>query len=94
MEQALYEATADTLLRRLHRVDSDIGCVMVIGHNPAVQDLAMSLVDAGDPDIRAQLAAKFPTAAAATLTPDGAWSDLGVGTVRLDHFFMPRRRTA
>jgi phosphohistidine phosphatase len=92
MEQALYEATADTLLGRLQRVDSDIGCAMVIGHNPAVQDLAMLLVNAGDPDMRAQLSAKLPTAAAVTLSLDGAWADLGAGTVRLDDLFMPRPR--
>jgi len=94
MEQAFYEATADTLLGRLQRVDSDIGCAMVIGHNPAVQDLAMLLVDAGDPDMRTQLAAKFPTAAAVTLSLDGAWADLGAGTVRLDVLFMPRPRAS
>lgn len=90
MEQALYEATVDTLLGRLHRVDSDIGCAIVIGHNPALQDLAMLLVDAGDPDMRAQVASKFPTAAAVTLALDGTWADLGAGTVRLDDLFMPR----
>ena len=90
MEQAVYDATADTLLGRLQRVDSDVGCAMVIGHNPAVQDLAMLLVGAGDPDMRAQLAAKLPTAAAVTLSIDGPWADLGVGTARLDDLFMPR----
>ena len=90
MEPTLYEATADTLLGRLQRVDSDIGCAMVIGHNPAVQDLALLLVGAGDPELRALLAAKLPTAAAVTLSLDGPWADLGAGTVRLDDLFTPR----
>lgn len=90
LERAVYDASAKTLLRRLHLVDSGIGSAMVIGHNPAVQDLAMLLADAGDPDIRAQLAAKLPTGAAVTLSFDGVWAALGPGTARLDDLFMPR----
>ncbi len=89
-ERALYEASADTLLERLRRVDSDIGCAMVIGHNPAVQELATMLVGAGDPDKRARLEAKLPTGAMVTLSFDGAWNDLGAGMARLDDLFMPR----
>lgn len=76
-EQAVYGASAHTVLGRLQLLDSDIGCALVIGHNPAIQDLAMFLAGAGDPDMRARLSAKLPTGAAVTLSFDGAWSDLG-----------------
>jgi phosphohistidine phosphatase len=89
-EQAVYEASADTLLDRLQLIDGDIGCAMVIGHNPALQDLALFLVGAGDPDMRAQLSAKLPTGAAVTLSFEGSWRELGAGTARLDDLFMPR----
>lgn len=89
-EQAVYVASADTLLGRLQLIDGDIGCALVIGHNPAVQDLALSLVGAGDPDMRAQLSAKLPTGAAVTLSFDRAWGDVWAGTVRLDDLFVPR----
>jgi phosphohistidine phosphatase len=89
-EQAVYEASADTLLDRLQLIDGDIGCAMVIGHNPAFQDLALFLVGAGDPDMRAQLSAKLPTGAAVTLSFEGSWRELGAGTARLDDLFMPR----
>jgi phosphohistidine phosphatase len=89
-ERALYSANADVLLGRLQHVDADIGCAMVIGHNPAVQDLATLLVGGGDPDMRARLASKLPTGAAVTLSFDGAWGDLGACTARLDDLFMPR----
>lgn len=90
MERAIYDASGDTLLSRLQFIGDDIGCAMVIGHNPAVQDVALSLVGAGDPDMRAQLSAKLPTGAAVTLSFDGAWGDLRAGTARLDDVFMPR----
>ena len=91
IEPAIYEASADTLLDRLQLIDGDVGCAMAIGHNPAVQDLALLLVGAGDPDLREQLSAKVPTGAAVTLSFDGSWRDLGAGTARLDDVFMPRR---
>jgi phosphohistidine phosphatase len=90
MDRALYGATAETVLGRLHRIDSDVGCAMVIGHNPAMQDLAMVLAGAGDPDMRAQLASKLPTAATVSLSFDGRWADLGAGMAQLDDLFMPR----
>jgi phosphohistidine phosphatase len=90
MERALYGATVETVLGRLQRLDSDVGCAMVIGHNPAVQDLAMLLAGAGDPDMRAQLASKLPTAATVSLSFDGPWADLGPHMARLDDLFMPR----
>lgn len=89
-ERTFYDASADTLLDRLQRVDSDIDCAMVIGHNPAVQELAMLLVGVGDHDMRARLRAKLPTGAAVTLSFEGAWGDLGAGMSRLDDLFVPR----
>ena len=90
MERSVYDATADALLARLRLLDGDVGSAMVIGHNPAIQDLAMLLVGAGDPVFRAQLSAKLPTGAVVTLSFDGSWDDLGVGSARLDELFMPR----
>lgn len=89
-EPVIYGASAHSLLSRLQLVDDDIGCAMVIGHNPAVQDLAMFLTGVGDLDLRGQLAAKLPTGAAVTLSYDGTWGELGAGAARLDDLFMPR----
>ncbi len=90
IEPAIYATGATGLLRTLHHVDSDVGCVMVIGHNPGLQDLALLLAGSGDPSLRSRLATKLPTAAAVTLSLDGLWAGLGAGTSRLDDLFMPR----
>jgi phosphohistidine phosphatase len=89
-DRAVYDAHGHTLLDRLQRIDDHIECAMVIGHNPTVQDLALSLVGAGDAEMRARLSAKLPTGAAVTLSFDGAWDGLGAGAARLDDLFMPR----
>jgi len=90
MDRAIYDADADTLLAQLHHVDDDIAWAMLIGHNPAIQQLAVFLVGAGDTDTRAQLCAKLPTGSAVSLSFDGGWGGLGAGTARLDDLFMPR----
>ena len=64
-EPALYGASAGALLERLHDVPDHVGSVMLIGHNPGLQELALELAHSG-PKLH-ELAAKFPTAALATL---------------------------
>ena len=86
----LYLANADTLLARLRALDDAIRCAMVVGHNPAIEDLAERLVGSGDTSLRAQLAAKVPTGALVALSFDGAWMDLGAGAAHLDAVFLPR----
>ncbi len=90
LDEALYLANADALLARLHRIDDDIDCAMVIGHNPALQNLALMLVGTGDADMRERLAAKLPTGAVATLSFDRPWAGLGPAVARIDDLFMPR----
>jgi len=65
VEDELYGAASDALLERLRMLPEEIGSVLLIGHNPGLQDLALTLVSS-EAD-RARLAAKFPTAALATL---------------------------
>lgn len=66
--------------------------LMLIGHNPTMQDLALALAGNGAPDDRAALAEKFPTAALAVLTFDGTdgWAGLAPGSGLLTHFIRPR----
>ncbi len=86
----LYLANAATLLARLRALDGTIRCAMVVGHNPAIEDLAARLVGSGDAGLRAQLAAKVPTGALVALSFDGAWPDLDADAARIDSLFLPR----
>ena len=89
-EDALYLACASELLARLRRVPRAKPRVMMIGHNPGIHDLALTLTASGDAHLRANLAAKFPTAALAVLTFKGdAWSKVGPGMGTLTHFIKP-----
>ena len=87
-EKAVYGAGAWDLLRRVRRAPAGVVSLMVIGHNPGLEDLAGMLASGGDrlPALRA----KFPTGALATLVFEGTWSDLEPGDAELTGFVTPR----
>jgi phosphohistidine phosphatase len=88
-EPGLYGAGAAELLERLHEIAPPVRSVMVIGHNPALEQLALRLARHG-PTVR-ELEAKFPTGALATLAFRGpGWAALDRGTAELIEFIRPR----
>jgi phosphohistidine phosphatase len=87
VEPELYGAGAGALLARLRKVPAAVPSVMLIGHNPGLQELALLLSRPGA-GVR-ELAAKFPTAALATLALP-SWSTLDRGTAELIDFVRPR----
>jgi phosphohistidine phosphatase len=89
-ERELYGATVRDLLERITAVPDRTGCLLVIGHNPTMGDLALVLAGSGDPALRTRLARKFPTGALATLTVPGPWSGLRPGGAELADFVVPR----
>ena len=90
LEPELYSASAQTLLERLRAVPEAVPSVMLIGHNPGLEDLALFLASAG-PE-REGLETKFPTAALATLTLAAAtWSRLSGADAVLAAFVVPKQ---
>jgi phosphohistidine phosphatase len=93
IEPALYRATAADLVERLRQVPDETESVMVIGHNPAAQQLVLRLARPGDGPTSAELEltrTKFPTGALATLTLDVPWSRLADGAAQLTALVRPR----
>jgi phosphohistidine phosphatase len=88
IEPALYAASAATLLDQLHEVPDEVDSVMLIGHNPGIQDLALSLAGAGSESLRVR--SKFPTAALATLEHNATWRELVPGGAELVSFAKPK----
>lgn len=86
VENELYGASADELLARLRRLDNDVETVLLIGHNPAIQELAATL--AANASTLGQR--KYPTGGLATLDFTGAWSELQPGGAQLVSFVIPR----
>jgi phosphohistidine phosphatase len=88
IEPRLYAASATGLIEVLHEVPEEVGSVMLIGHNPAIQDLALSLARGGSEIERVR--SKFPTAALATLEFNGGWRELEPGSAQLASFAKPK----
>ncbi len=78
-DKTLYEASAQTLLKVLKDLAEDVDHVMIVGHNPGMQDLAVML--AVDGRERLKLKDKLPTAAVVSFEFDEElWKDLQPAT--------------
>jgi len=90
-EPRLYEASPARLLELFRAADPAVHALLVIGHNPGLQEVVTALAATGDIDARQQMIEKFPTAALAILDfPTDDWRDLKPNTGRLDRFVIPR----
>ena len=86
----LYAASEPELLEQLQALPESVSAVMLIGHNPGLQDLALALASQGA-DLQ-QLEEKFPTAALATLVVHGeSWAALSLGDAELVDYVVPRQ---
>jgi phosphohistidine phosphatase len=86
IEGELYGASANQLVERLQRVSEETGTVMLVGHNPAIHELAVTLT--GDSQLADR---KFPTGALATVSFGGSWRQLGPGGAKLLAFVTPKQ---
>jgi phosphohistidine phosphatase len=87
----LYHTSPGTLLALIHELPDSISSVLLVGHNPTFEDLAVSLTGAGDQEGRAEMARKYPTGALAVI--DFAverWKEVEVGSGSLRSFTRPR----
>jgi phosphohistidine phosphatase len=89
-EERVYEAGVDDLLDVLRATPKKTGRVLLVGHNPGVQDLVLALADRSSGDAKALAETKFPTSGLAVLDVEGEWADLGGGHANLATFVVPR----
>ena len=100
----IYAAAPADLLALIREVRPATGTLLLIGHNPAIEDLARLLAAAsgaagpGTVGPRTggshrsdldRMRSKFPTAAIAVLRFGGTWHDLAPGRARLTAFVTP-----
>ncbi|MGE0094677.1 MAG: histidine phosphatase family protein [Alphaproteobacteria bacterium] len=91
IERSLYLANANELLMRLRRTEDEASCLLMIGHNPGLEDLAGMLAGTGDAFASAAMQEKFPTAALAVLDFDAAhWADVAPDKGELRAFVSPK----
>lgn len=84
-DRRVYDGGPGGVLGAVHESPEDAATVCVVGHEPVMSTTTWDLADpqALPGTLRQQLASGFPTATAAVLEVDGAWSDLGPAGARL-----------
>ena len=89
--EILYLASARTLLARVRRLPPRVHCALVIGHDPGLEQLALSLAERGSKRALLRLAEGFVTGALAELRiPEKGWRALAAGSTYLERFTRPR----
>lgn len=91
-DRRIYLANSATLMDVLRDQEGDPEAILLIGHNPGLEDLIFDLVpDDGSSPLRDIVEEKFPTAAYAVLELDiGSWKDIKENCARLVHLVRPR----
>ena len=90
-EERLYEAGAQAIFNLVREAGREAHVLLVVGHNPALHDLARLLIASGDVEARERLNEKLPTSGLAVI--DFAfddWGKLHPHSGRLDRFVTPR----
>jgi phosphohistidine phosphatase len=85
--ERLYDATLETIADVIKETPSQIHSLVVVGHNPGLHDLSLTLTASGNADAHKRLKQKLPTAGLVII--DFAfddWSELGEQSGRLDRF--------
>lgn len=91
IDRRIYLASAVTLLDVIHELPESMERVLLVGHNPGLEDLVLMLVpDTASDALRDTVEDKFPTASTAELTFDGTWADVAQNKGTLTRFIRPR----
>jgi phosphohistidine phosphatase len=89
--RGLYPGAPSRLLEALRRLPDEVGRALLIGHNPGLGALAVSLAASGPPKELQRMRAKFVTAGLAVLTFElEHWRDLALESGRLERFVRPK----
>lgn len=87
----LYAGSADAVLAEIQSSPSSARTLLVVAHNPGLEDLARELAGPGsDSEALHRMIEKFPSGALARFVLEGAWDWLGYGEARLTDFLRPR----
>lgn len=91
-EAALYLAAPRAMLKRIREVGADVRHLMLVGHNPGLQELALELAGSGPAEELEALARKLPTAALVVLSFEAeSWAGVKPGSGRLEVFTSPKQ---
>lgn len=87
----LYMATPPQILGALRDLPETVRSAIVIGHNPGLHELALSLAGSSRPDeATARIDDAYPTATLAEFLVTTPWRQLAPGSASLKRFLLPK----
>jgi phosphohistidine phosphatase len=90
LEKGIYEVAQEKIWKHLWKLPESADCVLLIGHNPGLHDLALALADADSGELVPPRGGKFPTGAMASFRFDGAWKAMQPHSAVLLSFTRPK----
>lgn len=90
-EQRIYESSAAILLQLVNQIADDAKSVLLVGHNPALENFVPAISHDDRKGLRAKADGKFPTCALAVIELDvDRWSDVGTACGEIVELILPR----
>ena len=87
--RSIYEASPMRILDETRQSGKTARMLIVVGHNPGLEELARLLTKDVGGERGARLREKFPTGAVAVLSFGESWADLAEHSCMLEHFMTP-----
>ena len=89
-DRRIYDNSPNSLLEVIHDADDGTQRLLIVGHNPGLQELLLRLAADDSDGLRDQVADKFPTAAIAEVElPVDEWRNVREGTGRIVRLIRP-----
>ncbi|MDC9812435.1 SixA phosphatase family protein [Rhizobium binxianense] len=87
----IYEVSGERILDVIRAVEPGIRTLLIVGHNPGMENAASLIVADGNADAVGRMRKKFPTAGLAVIDLDlDGWDEIAAGTGYLERFVTPR----
>jgi phosphohistidine phosphatase len=89
--ERLYNATTHAILGVIKETPATAHTLLVVGHNPGLHEVALSLIASGDIEAREQLREKLPTSSLVIIDfAVDSWGKLHPQSGRLERFVTPK----
>ncbi|MGL6043700.1 MAG: SixA phosphatase family protein [Sandaracinobacteroides sp.] len=90
-DKRIYMASAASLFDMVRETDDSCAHLLVIGHNPGLEDLLLLATEGDRSALRREAEQKYPTATFASIAfPADRWADITEGGASLLRFVRPR----
>ena len=91
LDERLYLASVPTLLEIVRETTDEVGRLLLAGHNPGLEEIALRLSRRGSDRLRGEVAVKYPTGTLVEIElPVGRWADVAEGEGTIVRLIRPR----